>query len=841
MVLCVVSFAAGIVLDVTLDRSFGGYLAVLAIAIGLWCLMRADSKRVCPESFRRQSLLRESFASTCLLVALIGLGAFWHHGRWNWFGSSEIGLFADRVAKPCCVEADVLGEPRWMVPDIQDRGLDYEQETVRTKVEIRIAQIRDGDRWRPASGKLDLIIHAPTRHVRSGDRIRVFGRLVKSSAPTNPGQFDFQSFYRARGKLAFLHAYYPDSVHVVESAGLGRSRILSVLRQRLNDLTWRYIDADEAGFAAAILLGNREQLAPQRREQFLETGTVHLLAISGLHVGILAGSLFILFRIGLTSRRTCLWATILFVIFYAWLVEFRPPVSRAAILIVLYCVGRLLGESHFSFNLLAIAGLIVLIMNPLDLFGLGPQLSFLAVATLTFGKDWVFWPPPTDPIERLIANTRPGHVRTMHWIGRQFRTAVLVSGLIWIVAMPLVAYRFHLVAPVALIVNPLLLLPIAWALYGGLGVLVFGWCLPPVAQVCAWICQWNLAWIEWMIELAQKIPGSHLWTSGPSLTSLVVFYLGLFLAAIYPPTKLPLKWIALLAVSWWVFGWLVPDQCFECWQRNRGQKLACTFLDVGHGTGVLVELPNGQTLLYDAGSFGAPEFAARNVCGALWQRRIGHLDAVVISHADVDHFNALPEITRKFSIGVVYVSPPMLASTSPTVVATLEQLRTNGIPVREMAAGDQLRVDAQTKISVLSPWVGGTGGSDNSDSLVLQIEAAGRQILLPGDLESFGLADLLSREPIDFDLVMAPHHGSRNSQPTAFVNWSSPEYVVISGGSQRIQPTAVEAFRSDELTVLRTDQAGAIRYEVDRGGQASVMHWCRDRWRKVFSPTEVGM
>ena len=140
----------------------------------------------------------------------------------------------------------------------------------------------------------------------------------------------------------------------------------------------------------------------------------------------------------------------------------------------------------------------------MDLFGIGPQLSFLAVAALTFGKDWVFWPPSSDPIKRLIAHTRPFHVRTFYWLGRQLRTACLVSGLIWLVAMPLVAYRFHLIAPVALLVNPLLLIPIAWALYGGLGVLTFGWFFSPAAKIFGRFCEFNLAWIEGMIGFAHS-------------------------------------------------------------------------------------------------------------------------------------------------------------------------------------------------------------------------------------------------------------------------------------------------------------------------------------------------
>ncbi len=850
MVLCVLALMLGIVFDDWANWNWRLYLAVAVTGITAWLFIRvrpngstrAGSSNANSNSPKESLLRHESLGSTVLLIGLIAAGAFWHHGRWNWFGQHEIGLYASEDPQPVCMDAIILSEPRFIAPSEDNGQLDFAADVPRTRVALRVLRIRDGRNWKPVSGGLDLVIHAPAEHVRSGDTIRVWGRLVKSNSPTNPGQFDFQSFYRAKGKLAFLHAFYSDSVHVIEPASWLGTKVLSKLRRKLNAITWRFVDGDEAAFASAILLGNREQLSSDRRDLFIETGTAHLLAISGLHVGILAGSFFLFFRIGLLSRKQCLLVTICFAIFYAWLVEFRPPVSRAAILIVLYCIGRLCGESSFSFNLLAIAGLIVLLLNPMDLFGLGPQLSFLAVATLTFGKDWVFWPPPTDPIKHLIATTRPFHVRTFFWLGRQLRTAILVSGLIWVVAVPLVAYRFHLVAPVALIVNPLLLVPIAWALYGGLGVLVLGSVFPPAAHVAGWVCELNLSFIEWIIGVAQALPLSHFWTAGPSLIALTVFYLGLFFAAVFPSTRLRLRWVATLVAVWFVFGWFLPDQISKINQRSQSNPLVVTFVDVGHGTGVLLQLPNGQNMLYDCGSFGSAEFGFRNVAGVLWNERIEYLDAVVISHADIDHFNALAELSRRFSIGVVIMSPQMLESDSPAVATILDLLKKIGVPVRTAVAGNLLKIDErfgggssdsfdpQTVISVLNPPVSGSGGNDNSDSILLLIEHAGQKILLPGDLESAGLDFLLHQSRIDCDLVMAAHHGSINSRPADMMRWSTPEYVVISGGSQRVQDSAVEQFKGNGRSIFRTDHDGAIRYSTD-GIQSRIVHWDGDRWR----------
>ena len=825
MVLVVIAFGGGVCLDRFSAIPWPLWLTLASGCLVGWQLLyQAFGLKIGGVNRDRCVAL----ASTLLLIGLVCVGAFWHHGRWNWFGESEIGRFATGRAKPCCIEAIATSEPRTMAMDVDDTT--FKDETARTKISIRVTRIRNGIDWIDVTGISDLIIHQPTRHVQSGDRIRVFGQLVASSPPTNPGQFDFKKFYRAKSRLAFVHAYHADSVKVIEPAGWAGAKLLSTLRAKLNELTWAYVHEDEAALASAILLGNREQLTKTRRDRFLETGTVHLLAISGLHVGILAGTFFLLFRLGLLGREKCLWATIIFVLFYAWLVEFRPPVSRAAILIVLFCIGRLCGERGFSFNLLAIAGLILLIFNPSDLFAIGPQLSFLAVGTLTFGKDWVFWPPPRDPIKRLVANTRPIHVRTVNWFGRKFRVAVLVSALIWLIAMPLVAFRFHLVAPIALAVNPILLVPIAWALYGGLGVLLLGWTAPSLADLFGWFCHVNLSWIEAMVASAQAIPLGHFWTAGPTEASIGLFYLGVFLFAVYPPTQLPGRWLVTLTAVWLVFSWFVPDQ-FDKWRQrqNCDAPLRLTVIDVGHGSSALIQLPDGRNMIYDAGTLGSAEYGLRNIAGVLWSERIDHVDAVVISHADVDHFNALARLANRFSIGVVYVSRQMKESQSSAVVSMFEALSEQGIPIREIAADDRLLCAASCSAQVLGPPIHGTGGNDNSDSVVLMLEYLGKKVLLPGDLEREGLSLLLQQEPIDYDVVVAAHHGSKNSQPVEFMEWSTPEFVAISGGRKRISNTAVQKFRTPGREIARTDQDGAIRFQIDQTG-VSMKRWNHEPW-----------
>jgi competence protein ComEC len=245
--------------------------------------------------------------------------------------------------------------------------------------------------------------------------------------------------------------------------------------------------------------------------------------------------------------------------------------------------------------------------------------------------------------------------------------------------------------------------------------------------------------------------------------------------------------------------------------------LECTIVSVGHGSAVVVRLPEGQTLLYDAGCMGDPIYAERAISAVLWHEGIRHLDAVVLSHADADHYNALPGLLKRFSVGAVHVTPLMFERHSPALDALAEAIAKAGVPLDVVASPDRLRAGGDVSIEVLHPPRRGVLGSDNANSIVLAIEYQGRRLLLTGDLEPPGLDDVLAERPLDVDLLMAPHHGSRFSDPPGMARWSTPEFVVISGSRSDLQPSVAMAYTSRGARVLHTAQSGAVRATISNG------------------------
>jgi competence protein ComEC len=239
-------------------------------------------------------------------------------------------------------------------------------------------------------------------------------------------------------------------------------------------------------------------------------------------------------------------------------------------------------------------------------------------------------------------------------------------------------------------------------------------------------------------------------------------------------------------------------------------RLRCSTLAVGHGCAVVLELPHGQTLLYDAGQLGIPSRGARTIAGFLWSRGITRIDAVIVSHADVDHYNALPGLLQRFAVDVVYVSPVMFHARSAALDALKAAIEDSGVELRFLAAGDELDAEAGCRLRVLHPPKAGVEGSDNANSLVLTVEYAGKRMLLPGDLDSPGLESVLATPPLDCDVVLAPHHGSARSNPPGFAAWCDPEWVVISGPRRDYQAEVHEAYAAAGARVLRTADYGAV-------------------------------
>jgi competence protein ComEC len=716
LVIVMIAVSAGIVLDrygsSGISSDWSGASGIPSIAIvGFWWASAAVTLLVWWKLWRGHS---EHMAVWPLLLAAAMSGATWHHLRWSLFGSNEIGRFAGYEAQPACVDAIALETPELMeAPD--PTPLRAIPGTKRSRMFVELAAIRDGTKWQDASGFCQLVANGHLSDIHAGSRLRIFGQLRRLHPPLNPGEFDFAAHARADRQFVRLRSSAPDSV-IVRPGGSRwtASSMLDAMRTGSKVLVRQFVGSDRAALAAAILLGAREGLQHEETAPYLVTGTIHVLVVSGMNVAILAAGLFGLMRVGWLSRQLSLAIIITAIVSYAVLADAQPPVVRAAVLGILLCIAALAGRRGVAFNSLAAAALIVLAINPADLFRTGPQLSFLSVAVLiSIGMlSMSRRDASADRLTEMIEAARPWWRRLLKRIGRWIGWMLLTSLAIWITTLPLILFKAHLISPIGVVVAPVIWILVLVVMWSGFAMLTVGSLAPPLGWLFGVLCNESLGWLDCVVEWAEGVPCGHYWAPGPAAWWVLGFYLGLLAVMLWGRTLGPLRWRVAALAAWIMIG-LVPPAV----RGMTRDGLTCSFVAVGHGSCVVLETPTGETLLYDAGALSGPEFATQSIASYLWHRGIMRIDGIVISHADIDHYNAVPGLLERFRVGAVYVSPVMFdgfgeaaARGGPKMLQAA--ISAQNIPIREIWAGDSLPVAPDVTIEVLHPPRNGVIGRD---------------------------------------------------------------------------------------------------------------------------------
>jgi competence protein ComEC len=800
LLIVLVAASTGIVADWYWPQKIVTWWTASLLMLGVWYLKAKGG--------------RHRTAAVSLFLAILSVAGAWHHCQWNLFDKNDLGNYARAKKQPIALEAVVLNSPR-LLSSPKSSPMRMARSDPSYRFEISAVAIRDADKWMPISGRAILFVQGDMPVVEAGDRIRIFGELLTSLSANNPGEFDYAPYLRSHRIRSQIQTQ-TNCITIVQPGCWSLSRWLERVRKGASALFQQRLDPRQAELASAVFLGERELIDSERNEAFMATGTIHILSISGLHVGILAGAMFWIMRWTPIPRVWGLVIVALITGLYVLMVDVNPPVVRATILVWITCLSLCLKRPTLGFNSLAAAALVVLALNPNDLFNVGAQLSFLCVAVIMWFWHYGFPIVPMmnkqDPLQNMV-------VKHLNVFSRYFWQSVQfiwdltwLGAMIWIITQPLIAARFHLLSPIALVMNVVLWLPMTLAMLSGFVFLFLSALLPPLASVAAFCCNFNLWILEKGISLACAVPGSHFWVSGPGDWWLAGFYGGLAVWVAIPTVRTRPRWCLALLVGWMALGFTVS------FMRHDSNRLHCTFLSVGHGSAAVLELPSGKTVLYDAGQFGSPTRAARIITAFLWSRGITHIDAVVISHPDIDHYNALPEVLEKCSIGAVYISPKMFEKASSALKGLKSTLDSAHVPVREIRAGDGIDDGgANCRLKVLHPR-NVIPGNGNANSVVLVVEYFDHRIILPGDLESPGLDDLLANPPMHCDVLLAPHHGSRQSNSPGLAAWSRPAWVVLSGDGRWTLPEIDATYQTVGSQTIHTFLNGAVEATIDKNG-----------------------
>jgi competence protein ComEC len=791
---------AGLVADRYLTVPLDVGFVVAAVGLAGWVVARSRSS---------------SAALALLWMAFAGLAAARHHTYRHSFAPDDVGEFA--LAEPSLVRVrGVLAEEPVARFAPKSDPLEPANRPDRDSAVLWVTALAGRDSWRPASGLARLSVERMPESIgrpalgglRAGDSVELVGMLSRPRPPGNPGERDYADDLldrRIRAEVRVSDA--AAAVSRLDSGEWTGEGILAALRRRASAALIDHLPPREAATAVALLLGDGSAMDRAEWDAYVRTGVVHALAISGQHLAVLAGFLWIGLRVWGVRRTRGAWVVLVVVVGYTVLTGMRPSGVRAMVMVAAVCGALVLRRPVSPANVFALAWLVVLAVNPADPFTLGCQLSFVSVFALVWGVGRWVRPRPLTPLEQLIDESRPVSVRLLRAAGRVVLAAYAISLVIAAVNAPLLIADQNLVSPVGVLIGPPVVVLTSVALVAGFLLMLlspFG----PLAVPFAVLTRWSLAGCEVIVGTADELPGGSVYVPGVPVWWLVAFYLGVAGVVLLGP-----PWRSRFAVGlivWVLFGLALPPRF------GPSDELRVTVLSVGHGGCMVIETPDGRCLVYDTGSMAGPGVVRRVVAPYLWSRGVRRVDELFLSHADADHFNGVGELLRRFPVGQVTLTPSFAEKPAADVAAALTVLERHKVPRRVAVAGDRFTA-GDVEFEVLHPPPVGPPGVENERSLVLHLRHAGHTILLTGDLEKSGTWLVLDQPARKSDVLMAPHHGSRAAFPKKLVEWADPRLVVVSRGTGFGSPIQAGAAGPD-VPIWDTVSAGAITLRSHRSG-----------------------
>jgi competence protein ComEC len=730
-------------------------------------------------------------ASFCLCGMLSASGAFWYVVQTRTVPGHHIARYSGQN-EPALIKGHIVKEP-----DIR---------SAYALVTVSADSIIPANRQSalPAVGLLLVRLDGDLAPGKSGDLIAVTARLRSPSPARNRGGFDAWSYYSGQGIYVLTSIRKPANYTILKSTNASsfHGSVIRPLKLHIESTIDRTLTGTHAALMKGILLGQRRQLPDDLLAAFTSIGLTHILAVSGLHVGIITLICMTLFALLRLPRPATVSVTILLLVMYAFITNLTPSVIRASLMAGLLLVGDLLDRQSDSVNILCVAAVLILVIWPQAIFALGFQLSFVATFAIVVGYEKLKSILPTS-IQMSSA-----------WWVRWIRDGFAVSIAAQIGTMPIIAYSFFQTALMAslanLVIGPLVFLATT------LGVLsVFA--DPVSAGLASLFGAANWVSLEGMITASTffaSFPGALILVSRPSMAGMVIYYSILLLLVF--PVKMRHRYLA---------GGIVLSAIalIALIRSSKTDDLVITMIDVGQGDSILLRYPDGYTMLIDGGP-ASPSFDAgsRTIVPYLRASGIRHIDSVVVSHPHTDHYGGLPAIVGAVSIGEIInggVEPESRYYQYWRRVAA-----EHGVPVRAVSSGDTLFDHDPVKVFFLHPDPAfahnpPSHGANNA-SVVMKLVYRDFSLLLTGDAEEEAERAIMIRDGnIRSTILKAGHHGSRTSSTPAFMEAVNPEAVIISVGVRNKfrhpAPEVVGRYREYGADVFRTDRHGAITIRTD--------------------------
>lgn len=678
------------------------------------------------------------------------------------------------------------------------------------------------DKRRQTSGIIEVIMYEPgEKSPRIGDNIVISGKLSALEPVMNPASADYGRQAGLAGTKARFASARSDMILFAEPSAtpvIRLRRALDLVRSKAYSVIYQKLPPGPGALIASVTLGIRSGIDPRARDVFAKTGTMHILAVSGLHIGIVAFVIMGALKLIKCPRGLLCILTACGVFSFAIFTGCRPSSMRAAIMSAFLLAAYYLGRKSDILNALALSALVITFFEPGQLFSPGFVLSYLAVLSI------IGVTPLTDAFYGLAPRSakRGGNKAGLR-VGSALRRFVVkplsVSTAVWIGMMPVIVSYFRIVSPSVVIAN-LIAVPALFALIILGAGLVMAASVPALSFASSAIASLASPLAEALmasLEALTRVPGSYVRVPSPGAALTLFFYAALVLSVYLFKKRgngrVYFTLLVLFAANFFV--WLEVS-------RMPPRSTTFTFFSTGRSDASLVEFTDRSVMLIDAGTSGrskGPDIGKTVIEPYLIQRGIRKIDCAVITHAHEDHVGGLLSVVGSFKTGVIIDNgDPGGYGAGSLIYRDIRRIaQRRNIPMLMVKKGDVIKGLPAEEISVLNPPAPGERYGDlNQDSIALKIvSSGGESVLFTGDAVSRALEGMLVfGHHLKSDVLKAPHHGAglgKRELINEFMRFTAPRYTVVTNRRMSgLDRSLIEAAKSEGSRLFVTGETGAV-------------------------------
>lgn len=622
--------------------------------------------------------------------------------------------------------------------------------------------------------------------LKHGMRVDLEGEISSFSPSTNPGEFDFQSYYYIRNiyyrikKPVFIKNSNQYNV-LKYFLYLSRTRLCENIKQSDKSKNKRV-----SGIINTILLGDKTNLDKEIKALYQKNGISHILAISGLHVWVIGGGIYkALKKIGLSLKFTCV-ASVLFLSLYIGLIGFGVSSFRAYVMMSVFFVSILIKRTYSMITAWSVALIFTLILNYKYIYDSGFILSYSAILSIIF-----------------ILPTVSSIIKNKYFI--KFGLSAILA--LQIGMLPIILSLFYGFSPYSILLN-MIVIPFVFPLLI-LGILagVFSCFSSFLAGLILTLSGTVIFFINLVCEFISKLPFSYIVLGKPAKLSILFYYLIFFMVLILIKYVSKKRLVFLAGIVMMSVILIYKDR----------SKLVITMLDIGQGDAIVIEAMNHGVLVIDGGSSTLKDGGANIIEGFLHYRGYNRIDMHILTHSDMDHLLGIKNMVEE-GYCVKKAVLPDISEKDKAYIKFEDILKKNHIEMSYISKGEKIRI-GEIELFCLNPIKNKSYSKANEYSTVLYLKYKGFDALFTGDAELTTEEDLLIQKLPDIDVLKVAHHGSKNSTFDEFLDRVKAEYALVSCGFHNRyghpHKDLLNRLKNKKIQVYRTDRNGAIEIRTD--------------------------